>query len=65
MLSTRKRKTYLNQHTMRPQQVAYPLDTTSVEQLEAFIYQGYAYAVCGDLKVAVLTTARADEDVVH
>ncbi len=49
--------------TMRPIQIAYDIANVSVEQLEALIYQGYAYAVSADAHAAILTSPRADEDV--
>lgn len=63
MLS-RNRRVLLNNVTMRPIQMAYDLNNVTVEELEQLCYgQGYSYAVNGDVKAAVLTTPRADEDV--
>jgi glutamine cyclotransferase len=49
----------------KPQQIAYALAEVSIEELEAFIYQGYAYAVSADHEAAVLTSPWADDDVKH
>lgn len=59
----RQRKVLLNAVTMRPIQLAYDLDTITVEEMEQLVYQGYAHAVCADRCAAILTTPRADEDV--
>lgn len=63
MLSSKSHATPIDVNTMRPVQIAYDVANVSVEQLEALIYQGYAYAVSADAHAAILTSPRADEDV--
>lgn len=59
----RNRHVLLNAVTMRPIMLAYDWNTITVEEIEQLVYQGFSHAVCGDRKMAVLTTPRADEDV--
>lgn len=61
--SNRSRRVMLNAVTMRPIQLAYDLSLATVEEIEALVYQGFAYSVCADRSIAVLTTPRADEDI--